>query len=185
MSEFEELSKKDPEEIRECIERTRSGLIAKLETLETEVKHEVKEARSFMQNKVDNVKDAFDINKQIRARPLASVGGGFLLGLLLGNNFFRNSDREAEQSSFTHREDARVTNLRPASSEQYRHRERKVPGAGMAASLVDYFGPELNQLKSITLGALISPVRDAAKSAVSPKLASKLDNVFDTMIEKI
>src|SRR5437763_272437 len=98
-----DLMKKEPDEIREGIEDTRSALTAKLETLEQGVKETVCEAKAAVTDTIENVKetvkgtvetvkDSLDIRGYVQEYPWPMVAGSVGLGFALGCVFSRSTN---------------------------------------------------------------------------------------------
>jgi len=179
MSSPQDLSQLDPAEIKHSIAETRSGLLAKLESLETEVKSEVNGAKSFVQQKVEDVKSAFDVRNLIGTHPLASVGTALFAGWILDQLIpVRRSEleRSARPQVFSSGE---------SSVASYANEQRQTAGEASSAGVLSRFEPEIAQLKLLGLEAIFSPMRQIIKSSLSEGTALKAEQVLDDVIRKI
>lgn len=167
----ESLSEKEPAEIRQQIEETRSAISEKLETLEVEVSGTVHEA-------VESVRRTFDIRHQTRAHPWPMVGGAIMAGYVLGALSARR--RPAPPSTL------------PAvgSSSRAVYKDAAMPGVsanspGVLSRLVDYFGDEIVELRKLAIGTGLGYVRDALKSRLPDSLSHQVEGIMDSTTRKL
>ncbi len=137
MASVEQISKQEPEQIRQQIVETRTALVQKLENLESEVKGTVEVAKQSVQEKVDDVKKAFDVRERIRERPLTFLGASLLVGAGAAFLFFGGSRK-----------------VGPALRRRLKER----------ASALSVDGPSA---KGILTGIAVNILQDAARAALS------------------
>lgn len=196
---------KDPHEIRQDIDETRSSLTEKLETLENQVLGTVQEAKETVQDTIENVKETvqetvqtvkrtFDVHYQVDRHPWGMMGGSFLTGFLIGAvtaprhhghraaggagsaTFFRASGGHAGNGSMSRPE---PVTLAPASQAE------PSGGPGFLSGLMQQFGPEIHQVKELAIGAALGLVRDFLKGAVPPTLAGHVEQIIDNATTKM
>jgi len=178
------------EVIHHEMEETRASLASKLDTLENEVlgtvhnataavAHTVEDVKSVVgsvtgsiQDTVESVKDAFNLNEQVRRHPWAMLGGaaaaGFLGGWLLGP-----SRRESEVADING--SWRVPSP-PAIAEK--------PPEPSPPEHASGFAP-VDALKGIALSVFMGVVREMVTGAVPENLKADVVNVLDDFTTKL
>ncbi|HEX4591965.1 MAG TPA: hypothetical protein VH120_18650 [Gemmataceae bacterium] len=160
-----------------------------VESVKGTVAGTVDSVRDTVNNTVETVKETFDVRRYFRDYPWAalgaSVGAGFLGGMVLGSGSRARGDR--------------ITNLRsrgqsftgPSSSSSYRSGDGRQGGSytappahaepGWTGEIASRFGDELGKLKGVALGAAFGLVRDwigrSAPGEVSGRIAEVIDEV--------
>jgi ElaB/YqjD/DUF883 family membrane-anchored ribosome-binding protein len=200
------MEQQPPEVIRQHIEQTRSALTEKLETLEQGVKETVQEARSAVVGTVESVKESvqgavqavkhtFDLRCQVEQHPWGMLGGsvavGFIAGSLLPHRdeLVRSMSQAAEpiENGFHRAETenplgfaSRQTAMAPETPREIRRSQRSFLG-----DLAVKFGPEIEQMKGLAIGAALGLLRDLIKPSLPPNLAPKVENLFDSITAKV
>jgi ElaB/YqjD/DUF883 family membrane-anchored ribosome-binding protein len=155
----------EPDMIRHHIERTRSALTDKVETLKNQVRSTVQTAKASVEETIENVrstvnqtvasvKEAFDVRHHVRRHPWAMLGGsiaaGFLAGCYLerrGRNGFKPGALRQPESSLeqTHQRATALESTAPVPSAPSGRRPGLVP------RLLHEFGDEIEQVKKIAI----------------------------------
>lgn len=204
MDQEPNLSGKPPDEIKEKIEATRSDLTEKLEALELKVRESVADAKGVVSDTVDSVKQtvdstvcavkdtvhdavdtvkqAFDVDRQVNRHPWAMFAGSIAAGFVTG----RILEHYSAPGPFVSR-----PWVPPQRSLGNGHAEAAVSAdtqtaqQGILSGLGQRFGSELDQLKGLAIGALMSLAREFVKDAVPPAVAPELERVIDDVTSKI
>src|SRR5262249_44963355 len=56
---------------------------------------------------------------------------------------------------------------------------------GLLRNLAERFAPEIDQLKGLAIGVALGLVRDMVKDSVPPGLAPQLENIIDSVTQKL
>jgi ElaB/YqjD/DUF883 family membrane-anchored ribosome-binding protein len=202
------LSGQQPEVIREQIDMTRSDLTNKLEALEQRVVDSVSEAkeavtdtvetvkesvdhtiqavRDTVHDTVDSVKRNLDLARQVDRHPWGMFGGAIAAGFVAGHLFEgltrRPSVRPLPQAWRNGRRPM-GTPLSAAGPAVSPALDGAAPS--FVSSLADKFGPEIEQLKGLALGAVMSLARDFVKQSLPPSLAPEVGRMADDVTTKL
>jgi len=195
MNDQDIRSEKDPEEIEEEIDGTRSSITQKLEALEEKVRDTVQNAKetveetittvkSSVEDTVETVKRTFDLEFQVRQHPWPMLGGsvlaGFALGSLLGGPSRR--PRSYEARPYSSGNGARRAGS-PAPAYLAEDVATRAP-APAAPGILDRFEDEIQQVKGMAIGYLMSGIRDLIEQSL-PQLKREIHNVMDRVTTKL
>ena len=202
----------EPEVIRQQMEETRTSLTEKLETLEqqvvetvqgatsavTETVENVKEAvqdtvstvKDTFQDTVETVKETFNLSRQVDRHPWLMFGGAVAVGYLGGRLLL---PRGPSYSYSIGRRPGAGRSFRPpyrgAAHAPLGAPESEAPPTGTGeswlGSLAGRFESEINQLKGLAIGAVMSLVRDALAHSAPPEVGVQLAGVVDSVTEKL
>lgn len=198
--QIRDIAEQEPEEIRQQIDETRSAITEKLEALEehvtdtvqnvketvqdtiTTVKETVQDTvetvKETVQDTVSTVKETFDLRLQTERHPWPMMGGSFVTGFVAGALIGERRRRrrmpmdELASSGEAFREDVEPEYRGPAPVEPRR------PG------LLDRFQNEIDQLKGLAIGYLLSAVRDVFQENV-PQYKEQIRDVMDNITTKL
>jgi hypothetical protein len=188
--------------LREEMEETRTALSDKIETLEekvvgvadtatTAVADTVQTVKAVVENTVESVKvgvegtvetvkGIFDIRGHVERYPWAmfagSVAAGFLAGKLIP------SWPRGESSDGAARPDYAAAYTPPPTAREHKHKEG---GTSWLGWLGEQFGPELEKVKGMALGAAFGLVRDMLARSVPQSLGSQVKEVVDSFTTKL
>jgi len=199
------LAEKEPAQIRQEIDETRSSITTKLEAIEEQVVGTVQNARESVQETIDTVKDTvqetvsavkesvqetvstvketFNLRLQTQRHPWPMVGGSVLAGFITGTLFGRG--RQWQEMPMEKLASHGEVPQRPAPPPV---REREEPATPREPGLMDRFQDEIDQVKGVAIGMLAGLVRDAIKDAVQgrmPQLADQVEGVLDRITTKL
>jgi len=193
----------ETEVIREQMTETRTALTEKLEALEehvaatvqsttatvTETIDTVKEAvqgtvdtvSETVQNTVDTVKDTFDISQHVRNHPWAMVGGAVAVGFLAGRLLPGTSSPPT--GGFTGQASSFSGDYRPAAarSEPLTSPSGRAGGSDWLSGLTQAFGPALQKLEGMAIGALTGMVGEMVVSSVPEEYRSQIKEVVNDL----
>jgi len=194
----------EPEVIEQQMQETRAALAEKLETLEHQVTNTVSVATNAVSETVENVKDAveetvetvkesvkstFDFAGHMDRHPWWFMGGAVALGYVGGCLL--------NQASAVHAPPSRVrrTSYEPMGLSQggttervgdrFRSEVAQPEQPGWLSILTNRFGREIDQLKSLAIGAAIGMARDAVVDAAPETLRPQLKDVINDITEKL
>jgi hypothetical protein len=197
----------DPNVIRQNIDQTRSALTEKLETLEAEVKGTVQGAKASVDNTIETVKDTiqsvkrtFDLAYQTEQHPWPMMGGSVVAGFVCGH-LFEALTATGRHAAHDHRPQERHEPPLSASSfasQAAAAAERPngptggayaAPAPSATSNLLHWvssqFGPEIEQLKGMAIGAAVGVLRDLAKRNVPPHLAQQVEELMNKVTSKL
>jgi hypothetical protein len=178
--------------LREKMEETRGALSEKIETLEekvvgiadtatTTVAETVQTVKEVVENTVESVKEGvegtvetvkgiFDVPGHFRRYPWAMFAGSLAAGFAAGK--LLSADGAARPPP------APADAPGPA-------RAREDGGPGWLSWLAEQFGPELEKVKGLALGATFGLVRDLLTRAVPESLGGQVKDVVDSFTTKM
>jgi hypothetical protein len=195
----------NPEVIRHQMAETRASLQDKLESLEhqvvdtvqgaaaavTDTVKTVREAvegtvetvKGSVADTVESVKDSLDLKRQVEEHPwgmmLGSVAIGFVGGRLLDS---LGSPEALPPPAYPAVGGLQASDIRPADA---RRNGAGHAGPSFLSSLATQFAPELTQLKSMAVGAMLGIVRDMVSQSAPPQMSSQLAEVVDNLTVKL
>jgi ElaB/YqjD/DUF883 family membrane-anchored ribosome-binding protein len=188
----------EPDVIRHDIERTRSALTDKLETLENQVRGTVETAKASVEETIENVrstvnqtvasvKEAFDLKHHVRRHPWVMLGGSVAAGFLAGsyvtkgghNGFHSAGSGSLQRSREQRRERAAALDMTtPVPSGPSGHRP------GLLERLLHEFDDEIQQVKEVAIGASMGLLRDYLKRQL-PQFERQVEEVLDSATHKM
>lgn len=213
--DHEEVTDLDPEEakLRQEMENTRSAMSEKLERLENKVAATVEGAANAVTDTVESVKGAvegtvetvkesvqgtveavkktFDLPRQVDRHPWAMMGGsvalGFAVGHFLGGRSAPSTQTLSAGVAATRKPQKAAhgngwSGAKPAESTRPAARAE---GPSLVTKLVQQFGPEIDKLKGLAVGALLGVVRDMVNKATPPEVGSQIAQVIDDITCKL
>jgi ElaB/YqjD/DUF883 family membrane-anchored ribosome-binding protein len=196
----------DVTQIHQEIDKTRSELTDKLQTLEDQVKDTVRNAtekvggtieqvtstvqetvesaKSTVSETVGAVRQTFDLKYQMEVRPWTMLAGSVCVGLLAGTLVGRQSRGRGlgEWASSGYRGLSESLSSAGAAAQDYAQRARE-QGPSFLSQLYHQFEPELNQVKEMAIGYAAGMFRDMIKQAV-PALREQIDEVMNRATTK-
>ena len=163
-----------------------------VESVKGTVTGTVDSVRDTVSNTVETVKETFDVRRYFREYPWAalgaSVGVGFLGGMVLGSGSRARGDR--------------ITNLRsrgqpfagPSSTSSYNGGDGRRAGSFTAApahaepswtgEIASRFGDEIGKLKGVALGAAFGLIRDWIGRSTPGEVSGRIGEVIDEVTRK-
>jgi ElaB/YqjD/DUF883 family membrane-anchored ribosome-binding protein len=195
MNDQEVRSEKDPEVLEQEIDGTRSAITQKLEALEEKVRDTVQTARetveetitnvkSSVEETVETVKQTFDLELQVRRHPWPMLAGSVFAGFALGSLLTGPSRRP------------RAYPARPLSSGDGVHRAGAPAPAHLggdvssraaapaAPGILDRFDDEIQQVKGMAIGYVMSGLRDLAEESF-PQLKPQIHDLMNSVTTKL
>jgi len=196
------------------MDETRTHLSEKLEALEQRVVNTVHEAstsvnetigsvkdavhdtvqtvKDSVHDTVDTVKDTFDIRRQVEARPWTMMAGATALGFLGGYLLARSRSPDHHYGTGGYRPlfgDNGASNYAapppPPFSGMAQAAAPPAESGGLLHALTRSFEPELKELKSLAVGALLGVVRDVVTDSVPPPMERKVEEIINGVTERL
>jgi ElaB/YqjD/DUF883 family membrane-anchored ribosome-binding protein len=194
-------SSREPEQIEQEIHETRTAITQKLEALEEKVRDTVQNAKetveetittvtSSVQDTVETVKRTFDLPLQVQNHPWPMVGASVLLGFAAGG--LLGKPRRHAPTPWRGAFNGAQT-YRPL---QHQYIQSHEAGAGSPAAassggpsavshVLDLFADELQTVKGLAIGFLLSKLRDTIKDAIPPQLKQDVDHMMNNITTKL
>jgi ElaB/YqjD/DUF883 family membrane-anchored ribosome-binding protein len=196
----------DVTQLHEEIDKTRSDLTDKLQTLEDQVKdtihsatekvgdtieqvtstvqETVESAKSTVNDTVGAVRQTFDLEYQMEVRPWTMLAGSVCVGLLAGALVGRQSRGRSlgELASSGYRGMSESLASAGSAAQDYAQRARE-QGPSLLSQVYHQFEPELAQVKEMAIGYAAGMLRDMIKQAV-PALREQIDEVMNKATTK-
>lgn len=213
--DHEEVTDLDPEEakLRQEMEDTRSSMTEKLERLENKVAATVEGAANAVTETVESVKGAvegtvetvkesvhgtveavketFDVPLQVDRHPWAMLGGSLALGFAVGR-LLPGSSAPSTKSLSTGMASAKKPQKAAhgngwsgAKQTESARPAAQAEGPSILTKVMQQFGPELEKLKGLAVGAVLGVVRDMVSKATPPQVGSQIAQVIDDVTSKL
>jgi hypothetical protein len=193
MDQEPNLMNKNPDEIREDIEGTRSALTEKLETLEQEVKGTVYEAKAAVtdtiedvketvKETVETVKESLDIRGYVGEYPWPMMVGSVALGFAFGRLISTKSGNGHKISRMDPNGAAPTAGNNLASRDDRRREPRS--SLGVLGSLMEKIRPEIQEIEGIAIGAIGALIRDLIKHNTVEPIAEQLEPIANRLTSK-
>jgi len=208
----EEVTDLDPEEakLRQEMEDTRSSMTDKLERLEnkvaatvegaanavTETVESVKGAvegtvetvKDSVQGTVAAVKDTLNVPLQVDRHPWLMMGGSVALGFAVGRFLGGAAPPTQAATSGPGRKTQKAHGNGWSGSKQTesaRPAAAQSEGPSLLSKLTQQFGPEMDKIKGLAIGAMFGLVRDMVNKATPPQVGSQIAQVIDDITSKL
>jgi ElaB/YqjD/DUF883 family membrane-anchored ribosome-binding protein len=193
-------------QLHEEIDKTRSDLTDKLQTLEDQVKgtilnttekveqtieqvtstvqETVESAKSTVNETVGAVRQTFDLEYQMEVRPWTMMAGSVCVGLLAGALVGRQTRGRSlgDLASSGYRGMSESLAAAGSAAQDYAGRARE-QGPSLASQLYHQFEPEIEQVKEMAIGYAGALLRDMIKQAV-PALRDQVDEFMNRATTK-
>lgn len=178
------------EAVKETVQDTVASVQETVATVKESIAETVTAVKDSMHEGVDAVKGLFDVSAHVERHPWLMLGGSVALGYLL-NGFLGKASPARDRGvasgisgpSPVPSPNGSSGNGAPTNGN---FREERKPEAALeqAASLFSSFGPEINKLKGLAIGALLGTVREMIVKAVPEQFAGQLKEIIDSVTEK-
>jgi ElaB/YqjD/DUF883 family membrane-anchored ribosome-binding protein len=189
----------EPDVIRHNIEQTRSALTDKLETLETQVRGTVDNARASVQETiqtvrstvsetVESIRQSLDLKQHVRQHPWVTLSGSIATGFLVGSYLQRAANGHRAPSRprglGSVREDGRERAAALQAAAPMPPGPPAEPRRGMLGRLLHEFDDEIEQVKQLAIGASMGLLRDYLKKNL-PQFEQQIGEVIDSATHKL
>jgi len=204
----------EPEVIREQMDATRTDLTKKLEQLEQSVVGTVQETtdavsdtvkkvqeavqdtvqsvKGSFEETVEEVRETFNISRHVQQHPWLMVGGAFAVGYVAGTFLrpaarmvaptFNGMARSWQDQPSSSGGSFSGASLTPTSSSASAPASQ---GPSMLSSVSDMFGPEVDKLKGLAIGALLGTLREVVTRQLPPQYSSTVGDVVNSVTTKL
>lgn len=184
--------------VNETVESVKEVVQDTVCTVKDVVQDTVDTVKGSVEETVETVKETFDLRHQVDQHPWAMVGGSVALGYLGGFLFAKSetcpakTGRRYDSSLETSRvsiEQNGLRSFRPLDETA----ERKVAPesasstgkAGWMDELSNLFGPEIDKLKGLAIGAMMGTIRDLINQSVPREVQPRIKEVMDDITTKL
>ncbi len=183
------------QKVMDTVADAQSAVTDTVETVKQSVDRTVQAVQDTVQDTVDSVKHALDLERHVQRHPwamlLGSLAAGYVLGRLLSRR--RRVTREVIQSpaeAWPAAPEAgrRLLDVRPngtRSPPMPPVPQPCVPEPSLYHEVTEKFAPEIQKLKSLAIGTLMSLARDMVTQSVAPPLGLELEQVIDRVTSKL
>jgi len=175
--------------------QTTAGTVQEVASTVTETVGAVQETAQAVTDTVKGVSNFFDIKRQVEENPWLTVGGavavGFVTGYLLtpssesgssGGHEHGNGHGTMDVSKMAEASE-RIPQKASASSGQ--SSRSRSSGSDWLTGLAQRFGPSLETLKGLAIGAAMGVARDVVTKSLTSDLASPIRDVFNDMTKQL
>jgi uncharacterized protein YjbJ (UPF0337 family) len=177
--------------VTDTIETVKHTVEDTVESVKSGVEHTVDSVKTSLSDTVDSVKETFDMSRQIDRHPWTAVGCSLLAGVAAGYLFGGSRSRGPSYGRGIPGMEQLIPGYQPARPaeaprQEFRQEARQEPAQpGIAQSLLNSFGGELDNIKHVALGALIGIARDALKQALPPSLGDNVNEIMDNVTRRM
>jgi len=192
-------SHKPPEEIRRDLEQTRASLAHNLETLSSEMREAVQEAKSSVGETILEARKSVSLSHHVEQYPWSFVAGSVCLGYLVGHSMFSHDKVDVEAEHFGSpmvaskskvaatydyardyaKQEATDSRVTPHVDKLWRN---SIPVmSGLGGMLYNAFHDEIAEARKLAIGTAASVVRELAKEMVPKNLAPRAGEVIDRL----
>jgi len=185
------------QQVKETVHDAKAAVHETVDSVKEAVHDTVDSVKDTVHDTVDTVKDTLDITHQFQRHPWAMLGGSMLLGFLGGKLLERSGPDRPRAGDWPHtphwshgpfaghgpngtgtpHPGERATGNLPDGKES--------PDGGLLASLASQFGPELDKLKGMAVGAALGVVRDIISESIPDQLKPQVADVMDSVTVKL
>jgi len=185
------------QQVKETVHDAKSAVNETVDSVKEAVHETVGSVKDTVHDTVDTVKDTLDITHQFQRHPWAMLGGSMLLGFLGGKLLERSEPdrpRAGDWPHTPHWSHGPFTGPGPNGTGTPHPGERAVgnlpdgkesPDGGLLSSLTSQFGPELDKLKGMAVGAALGVVRDIISGSIPEPLKPQMAEVMDNITAKL
>jgi len=142
---------------------------------------------------VETVKETFDLPRQVERHPwlmmAGAVAAGYIGGrLLLPEHTGGRGEPTTSGSPFPDSMNRMAAAPEPRHNghpDEAKSETRESKDESWFSSLTDTFGPEINQLKGLAIGAAVGVVRDLVTQSLSGEIGSRLKDWLNKLTERM
>jgi len=201
-----------PEVIQQQMEETRTRLAENLDKLSQQTSETVGEVASTVTQTVENVqetaqavsetmqtvsetvqqtvsgvKDMLDIPAHVERHPLLMMGGSIALGFLAGRCLMPSEHGTPQKPPQPKKTGNGVHHAREKAADRLQGQwpAEKKEEKNWLSNLTETFGPALEKLKGLAVGAALGIARDAMTRSVSEEMAGKIREIVDDVTERL
>ena len=161
------MNNQSPAEIRHEIEETKASISTKLETLGSELRDTVDDAKSAVQETVHGVRENLSFEHHYRQHPWSFFAGAVGMGCLIGRALVGGRTEPQRSQRMSNVVD---TTMRQKSMSIFE---------SVTGGLTKTFDKEIQSAKKLAIGTALAIVRDIAKQAVPAAAAQRTAEVID------
>jgi ElaB/YqjD/DUF883 family membrane-anchored ribosome-binding protein len=167
------------ESVKDTVAGTMESVNDTVDAVKGAAENAVEGVKDTLQGAADSVRDTFDLPRQVDRHPWMMMGGAVAVGFVAGK-------------LFGHAPEARRALSRAAESGgRFAATTASVAGTaasaagGLLGTVEKMFGPEINKLKELAIGALVGAIRDVAVQAAPEPMARQVGDIFDSFTSKL
>lgn len=185
------------ESVKDSFQGTVDSVKGTVDSVKDSVEGTVESVRETFQSAADSVKDTFhsaaegfkdtfDLPKQMDRHPWLMLGGAVAVGFVAGKLLDRAPQVGRAAYGLAERAASTMATTASAVGSAASAAGSAASAAGsMLGTLENMFGPEINKVKELALGALIGVIRDMAVKAAPETLAPQVRDVIDGFTSKL
>lgn len=164
---------------KDVVDTVKDSVQGTVDSVKDSVQDTMDSVHQTMSDTVEGVKQTFDLPRQVDRHPWLMVGGavavGFVAAKLLyhGPAVARAATSVARSTAATLRPTAEAVGSATAAA------------GGLMATMEGLFGPEINKVKELALGALLGVIRDMAVQAAPETMAPQVREIIDGFTSKL
>jgi ElaB/YqjD/DUF883 family membrane-anchored ribosome-binding protein len=167
-----------------------------VEAVQQSVDDTVQAVKGTVHDTVGSVKHALDVGRHVDRHPWAMLGGSLAAGFVLGRllpprpRVGRSITQSSVETLPPRAEAARQSPGFPSAGNGFRPAPAPLPEArvfkrSLFAEFTETCAPEIQKLKGLAIGALMSVARDWIKQSVAPSLGPQLEQLLDRVTTKL
>jgi len=173
-------------DVVDTVKETMEGAAESVKDTVDAVKGTVEGARESLQGVAESMREAFDLPKQMERHPWLMIGGAVAVGFVAGK--LLDYGPEAMQAVAS---TARTTGQFAESAASAAGAAASAAGAAATAAgswwtaLESMFGPEINKVKELAIGALGAAVRDLAVQSAPEPMGRQVREIIDGFTSRL
>lgn len=172
--------------VADTVENVTGTVQETVQTVKETVEETIAGVKETVQSGVDAIKGVFDVPAHVQRHPWVMLGGSIVLGYL-GGTLVRGQQKPGPPTGVPppppERSHGIATNGHGHGQGPGRH--KKAHAKPSKPAWLSYFGPELEKLKGLALGAVISVAKEMIVQAAPPKIGQSLTEIIDGVTQKL
>lgn len=191
------------EEVMHTVESVKETVHDTVETVKGTVQETVDTVKGSVSDTVDTVRETFDIQHQVDKHPWMMMAGatavGFIAGTLMtpshnGNGHHphygygyapHNGGHQFATASHPVQEAPRHEAPRHEEQHQHQHSQMGEKVSGLLSALSGPMSQEMEMLKGMAIGAVLTMARDAIAKSVPPQFERLVDETVNTLNHRL
>jgi len=177
--------------VSETVKGTTAAVAETVENVKDTLETTVENVKDTIQTTIDSVKDTFDLRLQTQRHPWVMVGGSVFAGYVIGSmlpstrriasTMTPDAASASPVNDWSGREDRSASRMGFAGSSSGSTSRR----SSLLSGVMEQFGPEIQKLKGVAIGAIGALVRDMIKEKIPQGLRPHVQDMIHDVTQKL